>query len=328
MDSLVKPRPNHYELLGLTPTATDEEVARAFAREISPLRPHAFGDIALLSVAHETLRDPARRRAYDESLGLNPKPIAPKPLQGWQYSTSVRLGAPARPTPPQPVKAEPPVEQAPEPPLAPAPAAELAREWIAPRLAALQHIRAFEDQPSEWKRPAIIAGGLFVAVGVMGVVAGLWAARDVQSRIPSDALQIEAPAEARPAPAVQPAERTETRPEPSRTSPPLARRPKAQRPEPDPAQEQRAEDVPEIPTEQVAALASQAGVAEEPTAAVPLSNSVIARTIGRIGYSCGEVVSTSAVDGSPGTFKVTCSSGQSYRAAPVRGRYHFRRWAG
>jgi hypothetical protein len=61
---------------------------------------------------------------------------------------------------------------------------------------------------------------------------------------------------------------------------------------------------------------------------MPLSNALIARTIGRIGYSCGEVASTSAVDGSPGVFKVTCTSGQSYRAAPVRGRYHFRRWAG
>jgi len=55
---------------------------------------------------------------------------------------------------------------------------------------------------------------------------------------------------------------------------------------------------------------------------------VIARTIGRIGYACGQIASTSAVEGEAGIFKVTCTSGHSYRAAPVRGRYHFRRLGG
>ena len=31
------------------------------------------------------------------------------------------------------------------------------------------------------------------------------------------------------------------------------------------------------------------------------------------------------IEGAPGAFKVTCTSGHSYRAAPVRGRYRFRR---
>jgi hypothetical protein len=54
---------------------------------------------------------------------------------------------------------------------------------------------------------------------------------------------------------------------------------------------------------------------------------VIARTIHRIGYSCGDVASATAVDGqAPGVYKITCTSGQSYQAKPVRGRYHFRRW--
>jgi hypothetical protein len=61
---------------------------------------------------------------------------------------------------------------------------------------------------------------------------------------------------------------------------------------------------------------------------MPLSNATIARTIARIGYSCGQVASTEAVEGESGVIKVTCTSGQSYRAAPVRGRYHFRRWGG
>jgi hypothetical protein len=58
-----------------------------------------------------------------------------------------------------------------------------------------------------------------------------------------------------------------------------------------------------------------------------LPNAVIARTIGRIGYPCGQVAATSAA-GTPGVFTVTCTSGHSYRAAPVHGRYRFRRVAG
>jgi hypothetical protein len=62
-------------------------------------------------------------------------------------------------------------------------------------------------------------------------------------------------------------------------------------------------------------------------ASLPLPKAVIARTIHRIGYSCGEVASATAVEGqAPGVYKITCTSGQSYQAKPVRGRYHFRRW--
>jgi hypothetical protein len=73
-------------------------------------------------------------------------------------------------------------------------------------------------------------------------------------------------------------------------------------------------------------------VAEAPApaatqASMPLPNHVIARTIGRIGYACGSVASTSATE-TPGVFKVTCTSGHSYQAKPVRGRYHFRRLSG
>jgi hypothetical protein len=61
---------------------------------------------------------------------------------------------------------------------------------------------------------------------------------------------------------------------------------------------------------------------------VPLPEPVIARTIARIGYPCGSVVSSSRVDGgsaSP-TYKITCSSGAAYRASTVRGRLRFRQW--
>jgi hypothetical protein len=59
---------------------------------------------------------------------------------------------------------------------------------------------------------------------------------------------------------------------------------------------------------------------------MPLANATIARTIRKIGYRCGEVTSTTAAEGQgPGVFTVTCSSGDAYRAAPIRGRYHFRK---
>src|SRR3954468_1641440 len=77
MDSTVKARPNHYEVLGLAPTASAEEIAQAFAREIS--RPRAFGAIAGVSIAYETLRNPDKRCAYDVSIGLGPKPEPPLP---------------------------------------------------------------------------------------------------------------------------------------------------------------------------------------------------------------------------------------------------------
>lgn len=68
--------------------------------------------------------------------------------------------------------------------------------------------------------------------------------------------------------------------------------------------------------------------ANSPVAAtMPLPNRTIARTIDKIGYACGAVYSTASVEGgAPGIFKVNCTSGQSFQASPVNGRYRFRRW--
>ncbi len=64
-------------------------------------------------------------------------------------------------------------------------------------------------------------------------------------------------------------------------------------------------------------------------AGLPLPNSVVARTIDRIGFRCGRVQSVTPVpDAAPGIYKVTCSSGLSYQASPVNGRYRFRKWSG
>ena len=70
MASSVRPRPNFYEVLGLSPAATQDEIGRAFVRCMGMFGAHPVAAAAQLSIAFETLRDPARRRAYDEGLGL------------------------------------------------------------------------------------------------------------------------------------------------------------------------------------------------------------------------------------------------------------------
>jgi hypothetical protein len=76
------------------------------------------------------------------------------------------------------------------------------------------------------------------------------------------------------------------------------------------------------PVEQASA---ETPATEAVAASLPLPKSVIARTIDRIGYACGSVASATAVDGTEGVYRINCTSGQSYQASPVHGRYHFRR---
>src|SRR5215212_3998775 len=69
----VKSRLTHYENLGLTPAATPDEIAEAFAKRIgititSPEDAVEHAD--RVYVAFETLRDPIRRSAYDGAIGL------------------------------------------------------------------------------------------------------------------------------------------------------------------------------------------------------------------------------------------------------------------
>ena len=59
MVDTVKTRRTHYEVLGLTPAATGDEIERAFAREMGGFRPHSIGGLAEVSARP---RDPARSR--------------------------------------------------------------------------------------------------------------------------------------------------------------------------------------------------------------------------------------------------------------------------
>jgi type IV secretory pathway VirB10-like protein len=61
----------------------------------------------------------------------------------------------------------------------------------------------------------------------------------------------------------------------------------------------------------------------------PLPDTVIARTIDRIGFPCGAVASSAAVTSSGGerAYRITCTSGRSYRASNRTGRFRFREWS-
>ena len=58
MASTVTSRPNHYEVLGLTSDATSDEIAQAFARELSLFRPRPFGSLTDVTIAYETFGTP------------------------------------------------------------------------------------------------------------------------------------------------------------------------------------------------------------------------------------------------------------------------------
>jgi hypothetical protein len=78
------------------------------------------------------------------------------------------------------------------------------------------------------------------------------------------------------------------------------------------------------PTEQVNEARSAGSSAK-----LPLPDAVVARTIERIGYPCGRVTSSASPPSDGGgapAYKVTCSSGASYRASTVHGRLRFRQW--
>jgi hypothetical protein len=332
MATIAGTRPNYYEVLGLTPTATDEEIRQAFAREISPFRPHAIGGLAEISIAYETLRDTARRRSYDASIGIEPDRAPPAPrAEGWHKLGSVHVGPIGQPVAavvprpePEAVAAAAP-EPLPQPQLEPRPDPIVRAET--PRRALEEpSFPRVEERPVEWRRPALMLGGLFAGVALVGAGLGLYASRDVEPAKAEAAATPVAPEQIAPSvepPAVIEPAVNEVRPIAPRQPKPAATRTSRIAPaEPARAESQVADDIPDIPTEQVVA---QTAAAPDSPASMPMSNATIARVIGRIGYACGAVTSTTAVEGSPGVFSVTCSSGDSYRAAPVRGRYHFRR---
>ncbi len=139
MVSPVKSRLTHYENLGLTPAATSDEVAEAFAKLIhirveSP--EEAVEHANRIYIAYETLRDPIKRRAYDAAIGLwdgeadakqKPEPIigvgAPQSPEHGLYAASPGIT-------PNPVKRDPSRARR---------ASKAATEWPVPRMKSFVH---------------------------------------------------------------------------------------------------------------------------------------------------------------------------------------------
>ena len=73
---------SYYEILGILPTASSEEVSRAYRQLALQNHPDVGGDAATmvdLNQAYEVLGDPAQRRLYDEYLqfeGVEREPSA------------------------------------------------------------------------------------------------------------------------------------------------------------------------------------------------------------------------------------------------------------
>lgn len=361
MVSSVTAKPNHYEVLGLASTASAEQIANAYAAQMRTfrLRPeNALKRLAALSTAYETLRDPAKRRAYDQSLGVGaelpvreervpfiaaavlrpeprpePKP-EPRPHVGSFIAESLRQ--PVRKTEPD----APPARAAEVPAAAPAEPMSTDAEESARR--------------SIDRTQATIAAGL-VSLAVLGFAIAL--PRPNADRLPPaaiparQAVTVGLPAATAVTPAVIPqtaapkseaaapdeqasaAIATPAREAPAAVSSPPDQQPSAEAAATDAAPATAAAQAATAPT-QGDASAPPASSTPAPDAAataptsdgakLPLANATIARTIERIGYSCGSVASTGAMDSS-GVFQVTCSSGDSYQATPIHGRYHFRR---
>jgi hypothetical protein len=382
MASTVESRPNHYETLGLAASASEADIARAYSRAIGVFGSRPLADVAQASIAFETLRDPARRRAYDQSLGARPvQPriasiggrarfigVAPdNPVEPLLHATLPPSAPPAAPASEpestneprtaafiaaslrEPVAPRPPrispVEREAQP--QPLPRAQVAAgrsvaqpvgERLVERARELRLADA-DDAPVEWSRTAAIAGGLVAAVVLFGALLGLNAS-DGEEAQPAQASVTAALPTPKPvpvttapvvaAPSVRAADvqqrRTRAAVAPVRTTR------NAAAPEPVATESQLSLAAPPPGETRLADLEIGPAVADsapvETAAAMPLSNATIARTIERIGYSCGKVASTAPVaGGAPGTYTVTCTSGHSYRAAPVHGRYRFRRLA-
>jgi hypothetical protein len=359
MVTTVRSRPNHYERLGLDPSASGGEIAQAFARKMSA--PRAMTDVAQLGIAYATLRDPARRQAYDRSIGLSapPEPRAvsvPMAQPRWTpfiiraaANGSEAASSANNPSEPhveqaersaqqefastigrslhelaKPTGRETPTTSSTEP--EPEPHFEPQIDFPAVRHSRATGSREGEGRTIDWKYPAFAIGSLILAVGLLGGWAGMSAGGDAEAAQADPELTVALP-KAREnssvrAAAVEPVETGVTLPLHA-TAPLVRDRRAAKRQRPKPLADEAVEGSTVAATDPLAP--ESAPKTEAVSASMPLPNAVIARTIERIGYSCGEVASTTTVDGSAGVYRVTCSSGQSYQASPVGGRYRFRR---
>jgi hypothetical protein len=375
MVTSVTAKSNHYETLGLPSTASTEEIGKAYAEQMTTfrLRPeNALTRLALLSTAYETLRDPAKRRAYDASLGLNAPPVVPEPVVAKPVApqaTAPFIGATSapqfsRPRPtPEPPPAGPTRRAEPDPRVGSFIAASLrqpppksaAVEWPVERQAeaarpapAPLYVEAeYEEEHARIHKNQAMIGAGIIGLALLGVATAL--PRPNVDHLPAPTVQAQQAVTIGLPPATPVKDSAIGTPVEASAKAPVARQQvpvetaaqTATEPTPVPktqvdqsaTQQASVDPLAPVSTEASAPSASDANATEATAqsapatgaAAMPLGNATIAQTIHRIGYSCGSVASTEAVSGSNGVFKVTCSSGDSYQATPLHGRYHFRR---
>lgn len=213
---------------------------------------------------------------------------------------------------------------------------ELARQIEELGRAEKKSVPNTEHRSFPWKRPAVAATSLLVGAVVFGTLAGV-SVKENEGPGVADA-SVRAPAAAHhpkiaalsSAPVAIPTEMERQPQAPAHASIFKARR-TAIRPRAPTLLEEPVAITQPAKGEVVENSGDQP--AKEPAqplpATLPLPGKVIARTIQRIGYSCGEVATATAV-GDPGSrvFEVTCTSGQTFKATPLGGRYHFRKVAG
>lgn len=99
----LRPPASHYETLGVTRAASDEEIRRASKRQrevyaagslalTSLLRPEELArEQARIEEAHETLLDPVRRRTYDLSTFPDDDQVAPPPRRAADAAAAAEL---------------------------------------------------------------------------------------------------------------------------------------------------------------------------------------------------------------------------------------------
>lgn len=390
MASKAQQLPSHYEVLGLSPAASHDDIARAFATAMSMFGVRPVAVVAHISQAFEILRNPEKRRLYDRSIGVEPKQqpyqwrlsIAPQPPAPFiTAGMSGNTGSPARrgvPEPegteehhssllsdaqdadaklsalirslhalaeptvrPQPTAPIPPPEVQHRPRKAPDDCAVQSAEYVLPIRQADQPLLRAADHPFDWRRPLLTLGGLVLGAGLIGTVAGLSIPTDPQAAVtaPLPAVKARASAAMRPpreaASSVADEVSSQDHNAP-RLPPPVSRvkrspahwqRQTSYHAEPKPADALGADAAgPGTNVESAGdPLAAEVAAPQPVASKLPLPKSVIERTIEKIGYACGSVSSLTPIEGAPGVFTVKCASGYSYRAAPVGGRYHFRR---
>ena len=90
------PKPTLYDIIGVPPTATEEEIKRQYRRRAMQLHPDRNQDDPLatekfqqLSEAYEILKDPAKRERYDKFGTSDEKPTDPADIEIFEMMTQI-----------------------------------------------------------------------------------------------------------------------------------------------------------------------------------------------------------------------------------------------